>query len=46
MNAKSPRILLALSLLGLLLLGACGTKPTPGEKDRDQGNQAIDQMPK
>lgn len=35
----------AFAILGLVL-SACGPKPTPGEKDREQAEQALDQLPK
>ena len=39
------RILLGLALAGLVL-SACGPKPTPGEVDRQRGEEAVDQLPK
>jgi len=45
MNAHATRILCAIGLMSLLLC-ACGPKPAPGEKDREQANQALDQLPK
>lgn len=41
-------LLKAMCVLGVvgILFAACGPKPAPGEKDREQAQQAIDQMPK
>ncbi|MEK7394823.1 MAG: hypothetical protein AAB214_19870 [Fibrobacterota bacterium] len=45
MNAIPSRILCAIALT-VVLLAACGPKPAPGEKDREEANKALDQMPK
>lgn len=45
MKPELSRILVAVGLISTLLC-ACGPKPTPGEKDREEANQALDQMPK
>lgn len=41
-------LLKAVCAFGLvaMVLSACGPKPVPGEKDREQAQQALDQMPK
>lgn len=39
------RALCSLALVALLAC-ACGPKPTPGEKDRERGEQAVDELPK
>ena len=41
-------LLRLLTLLGLsgMLFSACAPTPTPGEKDRQRGEDAVDQLPK
>jgi hypothetical protein len=43
-----PSALRLLTLLGLfgILLAACAPTPTPGEKDRERGEDAVDRLPK
>jgi hypothetical protein len=47
MSTRSPlvRAFGLLALIGLVAT-ACGPKPTPGEKDRERGEQAVDELPR
>lgn len=45
MRRSFLRLLTLASLVGLVLT-ACAPTPAPGEKDRERGEDAVDQLPK